>query len=112
VEPSFPRDRDRVLEVRQAPLAPKRELSAGHDDGGETDVRLNLVNALELALELGRISYFATSTARLSRITVTLTWPGYSSWLSISRAISCESSTASSSSISLGFTITRISRPA
>ena len=30
----------------------------------------------------------ATSTARLSRITVTLTCPGYSSWSSISRAIS------------------------
>lgn len=56
--------------------------------------------------------YFATSMARLSRITMTLTWPGYSSWSSISRAISCESSTAASSSISLGSTITRISRPA
>src|SRR5919204_1027340 len=54
----------------------------------------------------------ATSTARLSRITVTLIWPGYSSWSSISRAISCESSTAWSSSTSFGLTITRISRPA
>ncbi len=62
------------------------------------------------ALRAGR--YRATSTARLSRMTVTFTWPGYSSWSSISRAISCESSTAPSSSTSAGFTITRISRPA
>jgi hypothetical protein len=32
--------------------------------------------------------YFATSTARDSRITITLTWPGYSSWSSICLAIS------------------------
>ena len=44
----------------------------------------------------------ATSTERLSRITVTFTWPGYSSWSSISRAISCESSAARSSSTSVG----------
>jgi len=56
--------------------------------------------------------YFANSTARLSRITVTFTWPGYSSSASISRAISCESSTAPSSSSAPGCTITRISRPA
>jgi hypothetical protein len=56
--------------------------------------------------------YFATSMARLSRITITFTWPGYSSWSSISRAISCERSTAASSSISEGSTITLISRPA
>ena len=40
----------------------------------------------------------ATSIDRLSRITVTFTWPGYSSWSSISRAISCERSAAWSSS--------------
>ena len=34
--------------------------------------------------------FAATSTARLSRITVTLIWPGYSRWFSISRAISCD----------------------
>ena len=56
--------------------------------------------------------YLATSTARLSRITITFTWPGYSSWSSISRAISCERRTAASSSTSVGSTITRISRPA
>src|SRR5579884_259891 len=56
--------------------------------------------------------FVATSTARLSRITVTLIWPGYSRWSSISRAISCESRTAPSSSTSCGFTRTRISRPA
>src|SRR6186997_1352530 len=36
--------------------------------------------------------YFANSTLRDSRITVTLIWPGYSRSFSISRAISCESS--------------------
>src|SRR3954463_12447403 len=50
--------------------------------------------------------------ARLSRMTVTLIWPGYSSWSSTSRAISCERRTAASSSISFGLTSTRISRPA
>ncbi len=60
----------------------------------------------------GARSYFAKSVARDSRITVTLIWPGYSSSCSISRAISCESSTAPSSSSALGWTITRISRPA
>jgi hypothetical protein len=54
----------------------------------------------------------ANSTARLSRMTVTLIWPGYSSWSSISLAISCESRMAASSSMSVGFTITRTSRPA
>ena len=57
-------------------------------------------------------AYFANSTARLSRMTVTFTWPGYSSWSSISRAISWLRRIAASSSISAGFTITRISRPA
>ena len=56
--------------------------------------------------------YFATSIARLSRITMTFTCPGYSSWSSISRAISCDRRTAPSSSTSEGSTMTRISRPA
>src|SRR5436305_1254514 len=54
----------------------------------------------------------ATSVARLSRITVTLICPGYSRWSSISRAISCESRIAVSSSTSSGLTMTRISQPA
>ena len=56
--------------------------------------------------------YFANSMARDSRMTVTLICPGYSRCCSISRAISCDSSAASSSAISSGFTITRTSRPA
>jgi hypothetical protein len=56
--------------------------------------------------------YFAYSIARDSRMTVTFTWPGYSSSASISRAISCDSRTAVSSSTSFGFTSTLISRPA
>ena len=56
--------------------------------------------------------HFAMSTARLSRITVTLICPGYSSSRSISRAISWESIAASSSLTAPGVTITRISRPA
>jgi hypothetical protein len=62
--------------------------------------------------EASRIRYLANSTLRDSRMTVTLIWPGYSSSCSMARAISCESKAASSSSISVGFTITRISRPA
>ncbi len=57
-------------------------------------------------------AYFANSMARLSRMTVTLIWPGYSRCPSMSRAISCDSRIACSSSISVGLTITRISRPA
>src|SRR6266516_2539594 len=56
--------------------------------------------------------FFATSTARLSRMTVTFTWPGYSRRSSISRAISWASSAASSSPTSPGLTMTLISRPA
>ncbi len=58
------------------------------------------------------LRHFANSVARLSRMTVTLIWPGYSISDSISRAISCERSTASSSVTSVGLTITRTSRPA
>ncbi len=54
----------------------------------------------------------AYSTARDSRITVTLIWPGYSSSFSMSRAISWESRAAPSSSTAPGATMTRISRPA
>src|SRR5437867_34548 len=61
---------------------------------------------------LGVLRYLAYSTARDSRMTVTLICPGYSSWPSISRAISCDRSTAASSSISDGLTMTLISRPA
>ena len=57
-------------------------------------------------------SHRAKSVALDSRMTVTLIWPGYSSSCSISRAISCESRTAPSSSSVLGWTMTRISRPA
>ena len=67
---------------------------------------------VSLAPRFGPACYLATSIARLSRITITLTWPGYSSWSSISLAISCDSRTAPSSSTSAGSTMTRISRPA
>ena len=60
----------------------------------------------------GGAPLLANSTARLSRMTVTLIWPGYSSCSSISRAISWDRRTAVSSSMSVGFTITRTSRPA
>ena len=45
-----------------------------------------------LRMEMGRGGAALPSTARDSRITVTLTWPGYSRLSSISRAISCERS--------------------
>ena len=54
----------------------------------------------------------ATPTARVSRMTVTLIWPGYCSSLSIRRAIDSANSAALVSSIRSGTTITRISRPA
>jgi hypothetical protein len=56
--------------------------------------------------------YRATSLTRLSRITVTLIWPGYSRSLSICLEMSKASLAAMRSSTSLGWTITRISRPA
>ena len=73
-----------------------------------------LVTGRPLAPQHGpqRAPQRAYSTARDSRITVTLIWPGYSSSFSISLAISYESSVAASSSIAPGATITRISRPA
>ena len=66
----------------------------------------------ELARADRGVRHFAYSVERDSRITVILIWPGYSRLSSISRAIWCDSSTAASSSISVGFTITRTSRPA
>jgi hypothetical protein len=59
-----------------------------------------------------RSLYRATSLTRLSRITVTLIWPGYSRSLSICLEISKASLAATRSSTSEGWTITRISRPA
>ena len=87
------------------------------DDLGSEDVAIEGGRPLPVAdgddgmVEAERV-YFATSIARDSRMTMTFTCPGYSSWSSISRAISWERSTAPSSSISLGSTMTRISRPA
>ena len=56
--------------------------------------------------------YLATSLTRLSRMTVTLIWPGYSRSLSICLEMSKASFAATRSSTSEGWTITRISRPA
>ncbi len=54
----------------------------------------------------------ATATYRVSRITVTLIWPGYCKVSWICSAMSRPSSTQPLSSISLGCTSTRSSRPA
>jgi hypothetical protein len=83
------------------------------DDGTNGDVTAgdNIFSA-RVTVRPAPLRYFANSIARDSRMTVTLIWPGYSSWSSISRAISCESRTAPSSSTSFGLTMTRISRPA
>ena len=56
--------------------------------------------------------YFAYSTALVSRMTLTLIWPGYSSSASILRATSCASRIILSSVTSSGLTIIRTSRPA
>src|SRR5205823_2800663 len=56
--------------------------------------------------------YFAYSTARVSRMTVTLIWPGYVSVSSILRTMSRASRVAVRSSISSGRTRIRTSRPA
>ena len=60
----------------------------------------------------GPASYLAYSTARVSRITTTLIWPGYWSSASMRRAISSVSDVMRTSSTSSGVTIIRISRPA
>lgn len=57
-------------------------------------------------------NYLAYSLARISRITVTLIWPGYSRLSSIFWAICRESSITPRSSTSSGLTMTRTSRPA
>src|SRR5690606_27273264 len=54
----------------------------------------------------------AIPTARVSRMTTTLIWPGYWSSSSMRRAMSSESSVARPSSTRSGVTITRTSRPA
>lgn len=54
----------------------------------------------------------ATATNRVSRITVTLIWPGYCKVSWICSAMSRPSSTQPLSSMSLGCTSTRSSRPA
>jgi len=56
--------------------------------------------------------YFAKSTAFVSRMTLTLIWPGYSSSFSIFLARSCASRIMLSSVTSSGLTMMRTSRPA
>ena len=56
--------------------------------------------------------YFATPTARLSRMTTTFTWPGYCISFSMRCAMSCASTVVAASSTVSGSTITRTSRPA
>lgn len=57
-------------------------------------------------------SYLAYSTERVSRITVTLIWPGYSRVSSTFLAISRDKAIAPKSSTTLGRTTIRTSRPA
>jgi len=56
--------------------------------------------------------YLAVSTARVSRTTVTLIWPGYTNSPSTFRATSRASCMASASLTLSGYTTTRTSRPA
>ena len=60
----------------------------------------------------GIFAYFAYSTALVSRMTLTLICPGYSSSDSIFLARSCASRTMLSSLTSSGLTMMRTSRPA
>src|SRR5262249_36665333 len=107
-EPELLQDAANALRVVRVHLAP--------EGGDEVPPHGATVPARGSSQLLGRLSagkgYLAYSIARDSRITVTLICPGYSSCCSISRAISCERSAASSSPISSGLTITRTSRPA
>lgn len=58
------------------------------------------------------MNYFAYSMALVSRMTTTLTWPGYCSSFSTRAAISWDRTVDWSSLIFSGFTITRSSLPA
>src|SRR6266516_1423028 len=58
------------------------------------------------------VDYLANSTMRVSRMTVTLIWPGYCSSPSMRLAISRARIWARLSSIVSGLTMIRISRPA
>ena len=60
---------------------------------------------------VGDAGHRAYSTARVSRMTVTLIWPGYSSSFSMRRAMSFDSQTASSSLMRSLSTRMRTSRP-
>ena len=55
--------------------------------------------------------YFANSVQRVSRMTLTLIWPGYSSSFSMRLAISRASTYVPSSEMSSGLTMMRTSRP-
>jgi hypothetical protein len=74
--------------------------------------RLPLATSTTRRRRQGSGAYFAYSTARDSRMTVTLIWPGYSSCCSISRAISWLRSAIPSSSTVAGATMILTSRPA
>jgi Transcriptional regulator, AbiEi antitoxin/Protein of unknown function (DUF559) len=116
---------DRALRLREGPAEhadPLGDVDLGGVEVGrvlELRFRRPARGLRELGLpELHRVaasaeqSHRAKSVALDSLITVTFICPGYSSSCSISRAISCESSTAPSSSSVPGWTMTRISRPA
>ena len=61
---------------------------------------------------LRRRVYLANSVARVSRMTLTLIWPGYSSSFSMRLTISLAMSTESASLTCSGLTMMRTSRPA
>ena len=56
-------------------------------------------------------AYLANSTARVSRMTLTLIWPGYSISFSMRLTISFASTSVPASLTSSGLTMMRISRP-
>ena len=95
-----------ATEVIHLLLAKNCYYTKQHLDVGEhvSVVKIPFNNALQL--------YFAYSTALVSRMTLTLIWPGYSSSASIFLASSRASRTILSSVTSSGLTMMRTSRPA
>jgi hypothetical protein len=99
-----------VLDGAEVTGAAPETLGAGQAGEAAAQVAVRAFHAL--GVPSSPVSYRAYSVARLSRMTVTRIWPGYSSSSSICLEMSKASLAAMRSSTTEGWTMTRISRPA
>ncbi len=106
----LPGDRPQADDHRGGDEGMKQGVRCGNREQGEEGMALSL---LPVPCSLFPVPcYLASSTARVSRITVTLICPGYSRLSSIFLAMSRARRMEARSSMSSGLTMIRISRPA